>query len=325
MPKVSIIIPNYNHAQFLEQRIESVLSQTFQDFEIIFLDDASTDSSREVFAKYAHHLKITHTIFNEINSGSPFKQWEKGLNLATGEYIWIAESDDYCELDFLEEMISIIKDDTSLAYCRSIAVSEYNSISTENYFWPDDLEPGRWLNPYIQNGNLEIKNFFSYKNVIPNASSAIFKRQDIKRDPRILDMKYAGDWLFWINQIKNSKIVYTPKRLNYFRSSRNNTRSPGNLKVEERRFKEYFLVISECISFSLSLNGGYPITTNSFNKWHWIFDERRLSSREVIFLLVKEEYKYLFLSSYLSWHLYLLLSKVKYKVKQTQKIIESFL
>ena len=91
MPKVSVIIPNYNHAQFLEQRVESVLNQTFQDFEIIFLDDASTDNSKEVFSKYSNHPKISHVIFNETNSGSPFKQWNKGFGLSTGEYIWIAE------------------------------------------------------------------------------------------------------------------------------------------------------------------------------------------------------------------------------------------
>ena len=101
MPKVSVIIPNYNHALFLEQRLESVLNQTYQDFEVIFLDDASTDSSRAVFTKYANHPKISHIIFNETNSGYPFKQWNKGVNLAMGEYIWIAESDDYAELNFL--------------------------------------------------------------------------------------------------------------------------------------------------------------------------------------------------------------------------------
>ena len=89
MPKVSVIIPNYNHAQFLEQRIQSVLDQTYQDFEIIYLDDASTDNSNEVFAKFANNSRI-RAIYNQTNSGSPFKQWNKGIRLAQGEYVWIA-------------------------------------------------------------------------------------------------------------------------------------------------------------------------------------------------------------------------------------------
>jgi len=89
MPKVSVIIPNYNHARFLEQRIQSILNQTYQDFEILYLDDASTDDSNEVFAQFKDDRRI-RSILNQTNSGSPFKQWNRGIKAATGDYIWIA-------------------------------------------------------------------------------------------------------------------------------------------------------------------------------------------------------------------------------------------
>lgn len=92
---VSIIIPNFNHAAYLEQRIESVLKQTFQEFELILLDDSSTDKSWEIMMHYADHPLVSHCIRNEINSGSPFKQWKKGFDLAKYDLIWIAESDDF--------------------------------------------------------------------------------------------------------------------------------------------------------------------------------------------------------------------------------------
>ncbi|TAE04306.1 MAG: glycosyltransferase family 2 protein, partial [Bacteroidetes bacterium] len=88
-PLISVIVPNYNHAPYLLERIESILSQSFQDFELILLDDFSTDQSKEVLKKYQNHEKVSHLLLNEKNSGSTFKQWNKGISLAKGKYIWL--------------------------------------------------------------------------------------------------------------------------------------------------------------------------------------------------------------------------------------------
>src|SRR3989442_15683408 len=96
----SVIVPNYNHASFLRLRIESVLVQTYQDYEVILLDDCSTDNSREILASYRNNPKV-RIEYNERNSGGVFKQWNKGVRMARGRYIWIAESDDYADACFL--------------------------------------------------------------------------------------------------------------------------------------------------------------------------------------------------------------------------------
>ena len=88
IPQVSVIVPNYNHAPYLRQRIDSILAQTYQDFELILLDDSSTDKSEEVLLSYKDHPKVISLIINKQNSGSTFKQWDKGIELAKGEYIW---------------------------------------------------------------------------------------------------------------------------------------------------------------------------------------------------------------------------------------------
>ncbi|RYY07003.1 MAG: glycosyltransferase family 2 protein [Sphingobacteriaceae bacterium] len=123
---ISVIIPNYNHARFLNQRIDSILNQTYQNFEIIILDDCSTDESRSIIGSYKNHPKVSHTIFNTINSGSTFIQWEKGINLSAGNYIWIAESDDYSSSDFLQSLVNLIDENVNvgLAYCGSETVDE---------------------------------------------------------------------------------------------------------------------------------------------------------------------------------------------------------
>ena len=106
IPLVSVIVPNYNHARYLEQRLDSVFEQTYQNFEVIILDDCSTDDSMEVINRYKDNPHLSQIVVNEQNTGSPFKQWDKGIHLAKGDLIWIAESDDYNELTFLEELIS---------------------------------------------------------------------------------------------------------------------------------------------------------------------------------------------------------------------------
>src|SRR5450759_685207 len=126
MPKVSVIVPNYNHAKYLFQRLDSIFNQTFQDFELILLDDCSTDNSFELLKGYSTHPKVSHFIVNKQNSGSTFKQWAKGIELGRGEFLWIAESDDVCEINFLEKVLLPFQkyDNAGLVYCQSWSIND---------------------------------------------------------------------------------------------------------------------------------------------------------------------------------------------------------
>ena len=105
-PTVSVIVPNYNYKQFLASRIDTILNQTYRDFELILLDDCSTDNSREILESYRDNPHVSHIVFNEKNTGSPFRQWMKGIELARGKYVWIAEADDMSAPEFLETSIT---------------------------------------------------------------------------------------------------------------------------------------------------------------------------------------------------------------------------
>ncbi len=105
-PVVSVIVPNYNHERYLEKRLDSIFSQSFRDFEVILLDDASTDNSMDVLMKYAHHADV-RIVPGETNSGSPFKQWLKGIDMATSDILWIAESDDICDPELLRTLLPV--------------------------------------------------------------------------------------------------------------------------------------------------------------------------------------------------------------------------
>lgn len=77
-PLVSVIIPNYNHARYLPERMESILGQTYKNIEVIILDDCSTDNSRNVIEQYKGFPQVSQVVYNKENSGRVFRQWKKG-------------------------------------------------------------------------------------------------------------------------------------------------------------------------------------------------------------------------------------------------------
>lgn len=208
MPLVTVIVPNYNHSRFLQRRIDSILEQTFQELEIIILDDASTDNSREVIENYRYHPKVKAIVYNEQNSGSPFNQWKKGIELAKSEWIWIAESDDYCEPEFLEAMIPVF----GIKAC----VLAYSEIS-----WVDEngkmLKPGIYKTPFWIQGKEFLRKYMYMGDYLVNAGMVIFQKTAYKAvAPDWQKMKQAGDYWFWCEVARQGIVYACGKPLAYF-------------------------------------------------------------------------------------------------------------
>jgi glycosyltransferase involved in cell wall biosynthesis len=240
-PKVSIIIPNYNHAKFLINRLDSVFNQTFQNFEVIILDDASTDISVDVLSIYKNHPKVSHFIINKSNSGSSFKQWKKGIDLAKGKYLWIAESDDFCENNFLENLINKLEDGLDICYCQSYDVDENGNNSKSRIGYTKEFKPNLWKHDFRLDGDIFNLNYLLVKNVIPNASAVVFKKSSLKSEffnETLLKMKMCGDWLFWIKLCSRNRIGFISKPLNYFRNHSSTTRNHFLLIEKKNRLKE---------------------------------------------------------------------------------------
>ena len=218
-PLVSIIVPNYNYARYLDQRMESILSQTYQNFEVIILDDKSTDNSLEVIDKYRSHPKVAKVIINEVNSGSPFKQWERGINEASGDIIWIAESDDYCTPDFLETLVPLyVKSEAVLAFCHSELVDENGKKLRENH------QMKNVSSDFSMDGKGFIQKYLAYSNEVQNASCAIFsKKASLEIDKHYMDFKGAGDWFFWINIAEKGNVCFACETCNSYRLHSNTT------------------------------------------------------------------------------------------------------
>lgn len=212
---VSVIVPNYNHSQYLEKRINTILEQTYQNFEIILLDDCSTDDSLRIMNKYKNNEKVTKFIANKKNSMSPFKQWEKGLENCNGEWVWIAESDDYNNINFLESLIKPIKKykNCVMAYSKTILVDEINNKNTLFSM----KEKAKLID-----GITFIKKRLSLIDDIPNASAVIFKKSAYNNiSKEYTKYKSAGDRRFWAEIAINGDVYIDNHFYNFFRWSNN--------------------------------------------------------------------------------------------------------
>lgn len=225
--EVSVIVPNYNYARFLRQRIESILSQTFTDYEIILLDDASTDDSLSVLNNYRNNEHVTHVEVNTSNTGSPFIQWQKGLALARGKYVWIAESDDSAESLFLEKAVSVLNQNPQASFCflGSYCIDEDNEILNTDFDKWTSKQLSRSQHIGVFNGLDYITHNLYWRNYIYNASGVVFRKDCFERivDLSCFSMRYSGDWLFWIEMARQGEVIEIYEKLNKFRLHINST------------------------------------------------------------------------------------------------------
>lgn len=244
-PKVSVIVPSYNHARYLAQRLDSILMQTFQDFELIFLDDASPDHTREVFAPYAGNPRIW-AVFNGQNSGSVFAQWNRGLEMARGEYVWIAESDDYAHPELLATLVGSLDSDpeAGVAYCDSTVVDPEGKPMGLISGWSNEIAPGRWCADFVNQGREEIRQYLVQRNTIPNASAVVFRRACQQAlGPVRTDYRLSGDWAFWVAMLSGSSVCYVSRPLNYFRKHPRSVTSGSHR--ESRDIEEHYRLVAE--------------------------------------------------------------------------------
>ncbi len=220
-PKVSVIVPNYNYAPYLEERLRSIFGQSYLPYEILFLDNASTDASVDLARRLGEESPVPfRLVVNETNNGSTFRQWLRGLDLTEGELVWIAESDDTCRPELLERLVAEFRDpDVMLAYCQSSMIGHDGRRYAEDYlFATEDLAPTRWRSGYVAPGAEEIEVALSQRNTIPNASAVVFRRPDVLEEREDLErLRLGGDWLFYVMRIRRGKIAFAPESLNAHR------------------------------------------------------------------------------------------------------------
>ena len=178
---------------------------------MIILDDVSKDNSRDVIEKYRNNPHVSHIVYNTENSGSTFKQWAKGFNLAKGELIWIAESDDSCSSYLLKSLVDEFNKDENLvlAYSLSMFIDEHGN----------SRKPANNVRKTIHlDGKDYIQRYMEFGNHIKNASCALFKKDvALKINNIYTQYKGSGDRMFWILIAEQGRVAIVDQLLNYFR------------------------------------------------------------------------------------------------------------
>ena len=250
--KISVAVPNYNYEKFLLQRIYSILNQNIKIYELLLLDDCSTDNSRELIDQLEEELKPYINVkkkYNETNGGTAFKQWRKGYEESTGDYLWIAEADDYCDSNFLENVVEpILKEkDVVLSYTDTAFIDKDGYIimkSIKNEI--DLLKTSHWNHDYINDGVEEIKNYSYLNCTVSNVSSVLFKKGEYDEFfEEAGKLKQAGDWLFYLDVMSTGKVAYKNKALNYYRLHGDNVTSLTKKKNHLEEIKKIHEIVRE--------------------------------------------------------------------------------
>ena len=227
LAKVSVVIPSYNYSGYLRERLSSVFDQTYPLYEIIIIDDASTDGSVGVIAELIREAGREVTVrINRQNSGSVFHQWRGALDLARGDYLWIAEADNSCRPEFLARVLPrLAASDRSLfAFSDSAAIGGRGEILDESCkpYYAD-----RGDNGLDRDGRFEgrefLRRFLAVRNVVVNASALVWRADALRRafaglDGELSRFVCAGDWRIYVEACRLGGLVhYVAEPLNHYR------------------------------------------------------------------------------------------------------------
>lgn len=241
-PTVTIVVPSYRHAAFIRQRIESIVAQRRKDFELIVIDDCSQDDSDAIIrALQAEHGFVY--LRNERNSGTPFAAWECAAAMAKGRYLWICESDDVAEPEFLEVAVAALDADpqAALFYCDSHVIDDTGARvgHTDEYFH-DIWKETRWDRSFSNDGIEELSSFQIRGQTVPNMSSALIRTDAFRAayQPFLKRLKLTGDWLFigWL--LQQGRVVYAKRTLSNFRRHDDTSRA----SVQSARSQAEFIL-----------------------------------------------------------------------------------
>ncbi|KQZ56370.1 hypothetical protein ASD53_12525 [Lysobacter sp. Root559] len=224
-PLVSVVVPNYNYAHYLAERLDSIVRQTLPVYEIIVLDDASSDESvsllRELQASSPVPLRV---IASSQNSGSVFRQWLKGVEAARGDVVWIAEADDLSAPDFLATVTApLARSAVAMSYCQSTQIDGTGRTLAPDYLdYVSDLGRERWTQPFVATLSEELDHGLAVKNTVPNVSAAVFRRDVLLRSLKgaideITSYRIAGDWLTYLKVLEHGDLAFAPIALNRHR------------------------------------------------------------------------------------------------------------
>jgi glycosyltransferase involved in cell wall biosynthesis len=238
-PSISVVLPYFNHKDYILERLTSIIDQQIPINEIIALDNNSSDSGFDLVTNFLEKQDIFNftVLRNSINNGNVFKQWHKGVSTSTSDYVWITETDDSAHPSFLADLLPMLQDPSVvIATSNSKLIdSKGELIGLGNNIYEGISNPQRFSSSYVNDGHREIYEAIGICNTIPNVSACIFRRKDLLQaldtlGDYLYTFKYAGDWLVYIQLLTQGSIAYNANSLNLFRQHQD-----SNIRLANKR------------------------------------------------------------------------------------------
>jgi glycosyltransferase involved in cell wall biosynthesis len=257
MPFFSIIIPTYNSKSSLEIALNSVLNQTFQDFEILIIDDGSTDGTDVLMLEYKD-IRILYE--KQVNSGGPASPRNKGINLSKGKWICFLDSDDYWCSNKLEFCYNQINSNVDLLF------HDLYLVNKKNFWLTNKILKGRRLDSPV------IRDLLINGNAI-STSSVVVRRKIVEKfggfDENI-DVIAAEDFKLWLGVATlTNKFKYINSPLGYYLDLGSGISSKNMSSVYSFAIKDYlkFLEpksVNKATSISKYINAKHVSSTDNY-------------------------------------------------------------
>lgn len=256
MKKVSIIIPVYNAEKTIEKCISSILKQTYKDYELLLIDDGSTDNSLKVIKKYSKYKNIR--ILNQENHGVAYTR-NRGIKEATGDYIMFIDNDDFIDSDYIEQHVTAISKENS-----DIVISGYRRINIENKilheeklrdtYWARFIIITPWARmfrkDFLLKNNIEFLSYGIGEDIYFNLLAYSFA-------PKITILSYVGyNWFFNTKSVSNTNHKGLNKKID-------------NLVLLDKVIKKYD-VLDEYLSYYLV----------RYYIWYLLYSGRNANSKD---------------------------------------------
>ncbi len=221
MPTVSICIPAYNGARYLEACLDSVLSQTYKNIEVLVVDDGSTDATPEIIGRYTEKNPQIRLVRNEHNLGL-VDNWNRCIELANGEWIKFVFQDDLIAPTCVEEMLTASTPDTWLTVCRRTFIFEDGTPEATRRYYEQHPDPERVFGAgitYVPPGTVcETAIDLFGVNFFGEPTATLIRREAFARHGLFNpELAMICDTEYWVRLAAHHGFTYLPKTLASFR------------------------------------------------------------------------------------------------------------
>ncbi len=308
---VSVIVPVYNAEKYINKCVDSILNQTYKDFELILIDDGSNDNSLELIKKYA--VKDSRiSLFSHENKGVSYTR-NLGLDLAKGDYIMFIDSDDWIESDMLEVLIqNIEKSNADISCCQydknlRTDISSFEIWSREKF----------------------LSEFIMHKKINGSLVNKLIKREAISNIRFNDSIKYGEDALFlWKVLLNSNSICLTNKVLYHVVLHDDSASGGGSYKpIRKDCIEVWNLIVSDASSFSKELRDlakAQLANMAFFSLYEMIYYNYNDIEHEKLYRkTLKEEYTYLQIAKFIPLKEKLFAIFIIFNIKFVRKIIMS--